>query len=247
MAEELKFTLIENAEDFLREALNYVVASAPRDWKYAILHLCSALELLVKAILEKEHWTLLFEDVERASRQTLQSGNIETVRFEKALNRLQNIVGITFEPKSLTYLKQLRRLRNRSNHFSLELNVQQAKSLVARGIIVFLTLEQRYLHDTPDKTLEYKINQTLHDFEKYVSERLRDLRLELDTADRPPPHFRTCMKCLQEALILEEGWFTCLFCGEVWSSQDLVENYGEGLGGRCPSCDEGTLCLISDH
>lgn len=244
MAEELKFTLIENAEDFLREALHYVVASEPRDWKYAILHLCSALELLLKAILEKEHWSLLFEDVERASRQALHNGNIETVRFETALTRLQNIVGITFESKSLTYLRQLRRHRNWSNHFSLQLNVEQAKSLVAHGIVVFLTLEQRYLHSTPDRSLEYEINQTLHGFEKYVNERLRDLRLELDTTDRPPPRFRMCMKCLQETLILEESWFECLFCGETWSFHDFAEYYGEGTGGYCPSCHDGVQHLV---
>lgn len=43
MADELQLTLIENAEDFLFEAVKYAKASSPRDWKYATLHLWSAL------------------------------------------------------------------------------------------------------------------------------------------------------------------------------------------------------------
>jgi hypothetical protein len=46
MVDELKLSLRENAEDFLREAVKYAQASSPRDWKYAALHLWSALELL---------------------------------------------------------------------------------------------------------------------------------------------------------------------------------------------------------
>ena len=67
MADELKLSLVENAEDFLSEAVKYAKAASPRDWKYATLHLWTALELLLKALLENEHWSLLFEDINKAS------------------------------------------------------------------------------------------------------------------------------------------------------------------------------------
>ena len=242
MTHELDLTFIENAEDFLREAVQHAQASTPRDWKNAILHLCSGLELLLKAVLEKEHWSLLFENVNRASQQALQQGNFEAVRFETALDRVQNIVGISVEPKSLKYLRQFRRLRNRVTHFALRLNAEQAKSLVARGITVFLTLQQRHLHETPDKTLEHEINQAFQNFEKYVSERLRALRPELDAAERPHQWFRTCHTCLQETFVSKGDHVLCLFCGEEWAFRDLTEN--EGSGRQCPLCDEGTLSLV---
>jgi hypothetical protein len=157
MVNALKLTLIENAEDFLREAVKHAKVSSPRDWKYATLHLWSALELLLKGLLESEHWSLLFEDINRASKKKLREGDFQTVRFETALERIRGIVGISIGDKDLRYLRQLRDLRNRMTHYAVALNVEQAKSVVARGISVFLTLEQRYLHEQPDKALEYEI------------------------------------------------------------------------------------------
>src|SRR6266700_2825820 len=95
MADELKLSLVENAEDFLSEAVKYAKAASARDWKYATLHLWTALELLLKAVLENEHWSLLFEDVNKASRKTLAEGDFQTVRFDTALERIRGIVGIT--------------------------------------------------------------------------------------------------------------------------------------------------------
>lgn len=243
MPDEIELDLVDNAVDFLREAVKHATASRPRDWKYAILHLCSALELLFKAVLEKEHWSLVFEDVDSASREALQHGNFNSVRFETALDRLQKIVGVALGPKSLKYLKRLRRLRNRSNHFSLRFNVEQVKSLVARGIAVFLDLQQRHLHETPDKSLEYEINQALQEFEKYVNERLRGLRPDLASAERPHPWFRTCQVCSQDTLVSRDSDALCVFCGESWEFSELAE-YSEGSGGQCPECENGVLGFI---
>jgi hypothetical protein len=191
MADELKLSRVENAEDFLTEAVKYAKAASPRDWKYASLHLWTALELLLKALLENEHWSLLFEDVNKASRKKLAEGDFQTVRFDTALDRIRGIVGISLNEKDLQYLRRLRDLRNRVTHSTVELNIEQAKFVVARGISVFLTLEQKFLHEEPDKAFEYEINQALQDFQKYVDARLRELKSDLKAADRPHRRFRS--------------------------------------------------------
>lgn len=244
MANKLTLTLIENAEDFLLEAVRHCKASTARDWKYAILHLWSALELLLKALLEKEHWTLLFENVDDASREKLQAGDFQSVRSDTALKRLHSIVGITIVSKDFKYLKKLRDLRNRSTHFATSFNVEQAKSLVARGISIFLNLQQQYLHETPDKTLEYEINQALQEFQRYVNERLRNLQPELNTSERPHKWFMTCPSCAQETLVSRDEEAVCLFCGVGCSFEDLATQHSEGPGGPCPECEEGMLAFV---
>jgi hypothetical protein len=185
MADELKLSLVENAKDFLLEAVKYAKASSPRDWKYAALNLWSALELLLKAILETEHWSLLFEDVNKASKKKLCGGDFQTVRFETTIERIKGIAGISLGDRELKYLRQIREIRNRITHSVVKLNVEQAKSVVGRGISVFLTLEQDYLHEELDKTLEYEVNQALQDFQKYVDARLRDIKPQLEHVNRP--------------------------------------------------------------
>ena len=53
MTEKLSFTLIENSFCFLESAIKYSKEKERRDWKYAILNLANALELMMKAVLEK--------------------------------------------------------------------------------------------------------------------------------------------------------------------------------------------------
>ena len=107
---ELKLSLVGNAEDFLRKAVAHAKASSPRDWKYAALHLWSALELILKALLEKEHWSLLFEDINQASRKRLREGDFLTVRYDTAKARITGIVGIEIGKKDSKYLDTLRDL-----------------------------------------------------------------------------------------------------------------------------------------
>lgn len=247
MVDELKLTLLENAEDFLREAVKYAKASTARDWKYATLHLWSALELLLKAVLETEHWSLLFEDINRASEKKLREGDFQTVRFDTAIERLKGIVGVSMGDKDFEYLKRLRDLRNRMTHSSVTLNVEQAKSIVARGISVFLRLEQEWLQDgdeEPDRALQYEINQALQDFRKYVDARLRDLKSDVDGADRPHRWFRTCSSCTQETLISKGDIAACLFCGQEVTFKELADYRSEGAAGSCPLCEDSVLAVV---
>jgi hypothetical protein len=244
MIHELKLSLLDNARDFLREAAKYSNATSPRDWKYAPLHLWSALELLLKAILQTEHWSLLFEDINRASEKNLREGNFQTVRFDTAVQRIRGIAGISFGDHDLRYLKQLRDLRNRIIHSAVHLNVEQAKSVVARGISVFLTFEQQLLQEEPDKAFEFEINQSLHDFQEYIDTRLRDIKPELETYDRPHQWFRTCPNCTQDTLIFSANHAICLFCGSEVAFTDLAEYHSEGTSGPCPECNDGVLAFV---
>jgi hypothetical protein len=55
----IRMTLLENSYDFLNETLrNATVAERrPHAWKFAVLHIVQAIELLLKARLQAEHAT----------------------------------------------------------------------------------------------------------------------------------------------------------------------------------------------
>ena len=62
-----QLSLVENSLDFFLNAAEYAARYDPLSWKYSILHLADGVELLFKARLEKEHWSLLFADINQAS------------------------------------------------------------------------------------------------------------------------------------------------------------------------------------
>jgi hypothetical protein len=67
---EITFTPLENGLDFILRALEYLADDpTKRDLKYAVLHLHSGVELILKERLRREHWSLVFEKPEEASKE----------------------------------------------------------------------------------------------------------------------------------------------------------------------------------
>ncbi|MBC7403274.1 MAG: hypothetical protein H7279_08905 [Microbacteriaceae bacterium] len=115
----LRLSLIENAFDSLNESLGYVEKAhtdATR-WKFAVLNLVHAVELVLKQRLFDEHELLLWENVDRPGK---------TVSLETALARLQSIrVGI--EPKDLLAIQTAIRWRNNITHYEVDLVAEEVR------------------------------------------------------------------------------------------------------------------------
>jgi len=71
--QSITFTPLENGLDFILRALEYLADDPPkRDQKYAVLRLHSGVELILKEHLRREHWSLVFEKPEEASKKKIQ-------------------------------------------------------------------------------------------------------------------------------------------------------------------------------
>jgi len=237
----LAWDLVENAEGFLCEAVAYVERGQSRDWVFAVVNLAIALELALKAVLQSEHWTLVFEDLGSASNKALRSGHFRSVGYLEALRRCQQIAGLGLEPKDARYLEQLYDLRNRVLHYEFNLNVEQIKGVIARSLNIFNHVVTKRLRRA--NALTGEISARLVEFEGYVAERMRRLESRLRKSRRPPGHFRECPRCLQDALILQESLPVCLFCGASTTSRVLA-SCSEADMGPCPDCADGRLGFV---
>ena len=242
MPEKLKFSLIENAHDFITFAAECAQKTDRRYWKHALLNLGSALELLMKAILEKEHWALLFENVDVASKDKLNKGNFKSVDFETTLSRLKEISGIKIPIGDEKYLKKIRDIRNKITHFSIEINLEELKSVVARGLNIFINFYENAFEEH-DESFVIEINKMLVEFQKFVDLRMANLKPKLDASEKPSPQFSDCPECFQTALVIEGSDVVCLYCGAQTTIEDLAD-YSEGPGGPCPNCGDGFLGFI---
>jgi hypothetical protein len=107
--DKLTLSLIENSFDFLDSSIKYSKGTENRDWKYALLNLANAIELMMKAVLEQEHWSLLFEDIKKANKAILEQGDFKSVNFDTAIERLKSIVGIVFSTTDGIYIEKIRK------------------------------------------------------------------------------------------------------------------------------------------
>ena len=241
--ERISFHILENALDYVLSAAEHANLHSPRSWKYAILHLVAGIELLLKARLQNEHWSLLFQRVDQASEDSLQSGNFASVDFETTCNRLENIAGVGIERLDLSYLNELKDIRNRIQHFAIEIEIAQVKALVAKGINFFLEFSQANMHEQVSamgRPME-RIHRHLRGFEEFVESRMDEIRPQLEDA----PDLIECRVCWQDTLKIGDGDPHCPFCGFQTTAEELAEELGEGsLDEECLECGAETMCFV---
>lgn len=123
MSDRISFSLLENALDFLTTAVGYVKRrdEQERSHKYAVLHLCDGIELLLKCRLDSKHWTLVLAAIGHTKAEHIRTGDFRSVGWDNAIARLEEIVGIEFETTEKTLLTHLRKTRNRIHHFEVHI------------------------------------------------------------------------------------------------------------------------------
>ncbi len=103
--------LIGNATDFLKSATADLSARP----KHSVIAFYTAIELIVKARLMAEHWTLVVS--KNAERGQFAKGDFVSVTFDEACARLQNVIGSPLPDNAKAIFNSLRKHRNKMVHF----------------------------------------------------------------------------------------------------------------------------------
>ena len=117
MNNPIELNLRHNAYDFLNESIRNAerAINNPAIWKFAIINLAQAIELLLKERLRQEHQLLVYIDVDRRR---------QTVGVDQALARLDSC-GISFEQEDIVRLRRARDIRNNIVHYDIAFNPDQ--------------------------------------------------------------------------------------------------------------------------
>ncbi|MGV9567103.1 hypothetical protein [Streptomyces sp. NPDC003480] len=96
---EVYFPPVRNGLDYLVSVVEHLEAGtervSARDLKHAVLHLAAGAEVLLKARLQLEHWSLVFSDPAKARRSELEDGSLTSCGPDETVQGLQNLAGVT--------------------------------------------------------------------------------------------------------------------------------------------------------
>lgn len=242
------FQLLDNALDYVLSAAEHAALGTPRDLKYAVLHLFAGVELLLKARLLEEHWSLLFADVDKASQQRLDSGDFKSVDFETAVSRLKDVADVQIDREAVGRLNALRGLRNRIQHFGASINKPQVQSqigYVANFVIEFVKEHLPELEESHGTQLR-GIRDAFGASQAFIDERLKSLAAVL----KEFKHLEECPRCLQEAVpIGVDDPPKCRFCDQEIDPSEMAAMRTEDTEvHQCPHCDASAcaLCIGGD-
>ncbi|MGW3983836.1 hypothetical protein [Streptomyces mirabilis] len=253
---QLDFPPVRNGIDYLASVVEHLdeneSAVGPRDLKYAVLHLQAAVEVLLKARLQHEHWSLVFKDPGKATKTDFDSAGFDSCGTVAAVERLRDIVGIAFDKKEIDALKELARDRNALQHYGLTHNAPAVEARAGRVLdflMRFLEAEFLPLLEGPERDTALRemapVVQGVKHISSYVRRRLNRLRGDLSGREGQTIQ---CPACEQTTLVVAPGGGHCHFCGQSWyDSEELLLDYLQSAdtpdvtGRACPQCHEFAL------
>ncbi len=274
MQGDFRFSPLENGLEFLLSSLEHLTAASSlattsaipatenawnqkRHLKYALLHLCSSIEVLFKVRLKQEHWSLVFANVNKADNAAQDDGEFESVSFNDLMDRLVRICKIDLSEEQRRQLANLRIRRNRMEHYGAVdslLAVTASVSTMVSFTVDFV--EGAFTSDVleQERRLINNIRGKLGACSAFVEQRWKEIRNDVDGFNS----VIECPTCQQPALEVDAGSVKCRFCYHTATPQEAAHEYiirvlghesrytVEKDGGRwplsaCPECGADTL------
>lgn len=236
--DDLTRHLTENSLAFLHRSIAGMRDdSDARALAFAAVDLAVAVEVLLKARLVREHWTLICSDLDKVTPAQILAGTARTIEPTRSVTRLKNIAGVELPPERSAQLTRIGDLRNRVAHFALvgpDITAQSLQSPLARAldfVLWFLDTEFRDQDDHDDQGLKALVDEsidTLHTqigaLRLLVDERMSSIAEDLANAVLCVE----CARCGLPALMLLDGDNArCAYC--LWrpSGEQCAQEYTE--------------------
>ncbi len=267
-ADQIFDSLVRNALDFLMHAIRDFDC-AP---KYSVIHFCAGVEILFKARLMREHWSLVISKKENANLQKFISGDFISVTLDDSRSRLRDIVGQVISDEAFKSFSDLSKHRNKMIHFFNENVEGDAKA--KEGIVAEQCRAWFYLHRLLRESWKYhfekyraeisKADQAMMAHRKYLDAKFMALKNELTKSVSDGHELKSCSACGYKAAVPDafddhiakmeccvcdhtaiQVTFNCPHCGEE------IEVVGEGFA-KCSKCEETIVPLqivdaLTDH
>jgi hypothetical protein len=242
--------ILANAYDFLDQA----IAEVKDKPKYSIIHFYTALELLVKARLMHEHWTLVLTKPENADQSKFASGDFHSVTLEAANKRLVNIVGDGLTDHELDVFDAIRKLRNKWIHFfhrEVHGSEKYVAELIEKQFIAMYHLHKiihgrwkRIFQEYSD--VDFSIDRRMQAHKDYLMLKYEQIKADIYKQVKGDAVFIKCPVCDFHALNLNSIDINDnaeLFIGKCFLCRVKDQTC---LAFSCGQCDEKVFAFESD-
>lgn len=251
-----KQRISESAFDFLERSIGEIKTHP----KYSVIHFATAVELLLKARLMHEHWSLVVERVSDADLVAFLSGKCRTVGPAEAIKRLGRVCSQNIPKDAATQFERITAHRNRMIHFFHEAGSNEAEpalmeEVVKEQCLCWFHLE-RLLEQWEDQfdLFEQEIARTgwlMRQNRSYLSVAFERLKPKIEDDKKKGRIFHDCSGCGYQAAAvnaLSDVLFeqACCVCGlsVAYAEIDCPAECGSkihieadhGSARTCPKC-----------
>ena len=227
-------SLTRNAFDFLERGIKEF-DQAP---KYSVIHFSAAVEMLLKARLMKEHWSLIVSRPEQASLQKFMTGNFASASLEDCRARIRDISGENIDDAAFSSFRAMANHRNKMVHFfhdGLESDEKVKEQIVAEHCRSWFHLHRLlkqwggYFHAYGKEI--GRADRAMKQHRQYLKTKFKELDRDLKEIKNKGRKLGTCSVCKFKAAISDA------LDGKIASLRCLVCDYAETqVALECPKC-----------
>lgn len=230
--------VVANAIDFFSISIKEIEKRP----KYSVINFCAGLELILKARLLKEHWSLIMTKAESAELSRFRSGTFHSVNMETTIQRLTSICAEVFPSEEIKCYEQLRDHRNRVVHFYHDAYSKQKadanllEHIAAEQCSAWQHLHQRLVgpwgklfrkHESKIR----KLDKQLHGLRLFLQTKCNAMSATIEQEIGQGAEYRKCSACGCKSARVQEEYdpvyvIECKVCG----------SRGRFLRLNCPDC-----------
>lgn len=132
--------LVENSLSFLNKA----IVEIKDEPVFSLIHFYTGLELLLKARLMNEHWSLIVSRKNIPDLQKFTSGDFQSINLDEILDSLDKTLGIKVAKPHADAFHSVRKHRNRIIHFFHDAQTQETKKeqIIQEQLVAWHFLQQ---------------------------------------------------------------------------------------------------------
>jgi hypothetical protein len=231
--------VVTNSIDFF----NVSIKDFKKRPKYSVINFCSGLELILKARLLKEHWSLIVKRPEEAALPRFQNGDFVSVAVEEAIKRLANVGNETFSQDETKCFERLRDHRNKVVHFCHDAYARKPDAKLLEEVAAEQCMAWCYIHrrltgvwsdyfKDHRKAIE-RLNKKLHGHRVFLKAKFTTLQPDIRKLIAAGVEHRTCLACgCRSARVNEVCKPVCQIECSVCGTRDSF------IRMACPKCHE---------
>ncbi len=232
-------SLTRNAFDFLERGITEF-DKAP---KYSVIHFCASVEMLLKARLMREHWSLIVSKPDQANLAKFMAGDFISVTLEDCRARIRDVAGEDIGDDSYGSFRALANHRNKMVHFfhpEMDSDEKAKAQIVAEHCRSWFHLHRllsrwdNYFHDFSSEIAH--ADRAMRGHRNYLSAKFKALKNELEAARKAGNTPKACSACGFKAAIPDDlddqiASLRCLVCDHAETQVEL----------ECPHCGESIV------
>jgi hypothetical protein len=244
--------VIENAFDFLETAIEEFDTKP----KYSIMHFSTAVELILKARLIDEHWSLIVAD--KPEKAKFEKGDFRSITIKESIDKIRNVLGDDFPEDYQKALLEIANHRNKLVHFFHDQVGKDERSItekVAREQCTGWLYLSRLIYKWENTFEKYQgkvadLNEKMKKHHVFLSTVYEKIVPDIDKEKAVGAVFKICPSCQFEACKQSEitdhiytyKCKVCLFderviivqCPECDSSVEIPEGTDDSI--QCETC-----------